>query len=322
MANQESLEVSVIVPAYNIAEYLSTCLDSILAQDFESFEIIIVDDGSTDQTSEIANEYEKKFDKISVIHQKNAGLSAARNAGVKKAKGNYLAFIDGDDLIAKSFLSALYNAIKSTSSELAVCELIEFSTQTPDEKAISKPVAKKREEAVAGLLVGQENRDIIVCNKLFKKELFKNIKFPVGELHEDNLTTYKLFAETNSVAYIKDRLYYYRKRPGSIMAEQDLLARLKIKERAAKEAIVYFKDDSSLESAAKIALLLVKFAYLDNIASGKIHDKKLWQETIKEINASRKSYKINPYLTKKLKLYLTLLKTPMSYKTFRKIVHE
>ncbi|MBR3365774.1 glycosyltransferase [Candidatus Saccharibacteria bacterium] len=322
MADQESLKVSIIVPAYNIAEYLPACLDSILAQDFEDFEIIIIDDGSTDQTPKIADEYEEKFDKISTIHQKNAGLSAARNTGIKKAKGKYLAFIDGDDLIAKSFLRALYGAIESTSSDLAVCELIEFSNQIPDEKAVSSPEVKTREEAVSGLLVGQENRDIIVCNKLFKKELFENIKFPVGELHEDNLTTYKLFAETNSVAYIKDRLYYYRKRPGSIMAEQDLLARLKIKERAAKEAISYFKNDPALKSAAEISLLLVKFAYLDNIASGKIHNKELWQETIKEINASRKFYKTNPYLTKKLKLYLALLKTPISYKTFRKIFHE
>ena len=322
MAAQKDLEISVIVPAYNIEKYLAPCLDSILAQDFENFEIVIVDDGSTDQTSKIADEYQKKFDQISVVHKKNAGLSAARNTGIKKAKGNYLAFIDGDDLIAKSFLSALYGALENTSSDLAVCEIIEFLNQIPDEKAVSRPEVKKKEAAVITLLVGQENRDIIVCNKLFKKELFENIKFPIGELHEDNLTTYKLFAEATSVAYIKDKLYYYRKRPGSIMAEQDLLARLKIKERAAREAISYFKNDPALKSAAEISLLLVRFAYLDNIASGKIHNKKLWQETIQEINTSRTLYKSNPYLTKKLKLYLTLLKTPISYKTFRKIIHE
>ncbi len=322
MADQKSLKISVIVPAYNIENYLSNCLDSILAQDFSDYEIIVVDDGSSDGTSKICDEYAKKYDKISTIHQKNAGLSAARNTGIKNAKGEYLAFIDGDDLIAKSFLSRLYKAAASTSSDISICNIYEFS-KTPISSIKSSEIkVVDGNDATKRLLIGQENRDIIVCNKLFKKEIFESIKFPVGQLHEDTLTTYKLLSIASKVADVDDVLYFYRKRPGSIMAEQDLLERLKIKERAAKEATEYFKNNLELKQAAEIALLLSKFAYLDNIASGKIHDQKLWQETIKEINSSRKSYKNNPYLTKKLKLYLTLLKTPVTYKTFRKVIHE
>lgn len=317
-------QISIIVPAYNIKNYLSDCLDSILAQDFMNYEIIIVDDGSTDGTAEICDDYQKHYDKISVIHQKNSGLSGARNAGIKQSKGEYLAFIDGDDLVASDFLSKLYQSIIKTSSEITICRFVEFSGTLPG-TALTKATAHKEysaDEVVVRLLTQQENYDIVTWNKLYKKKLFDGIEFPIGKLHEDTLTTYKVLAAATKITCLEDELYYYRQRPGSIMAEQDLLNRLKIKEDAAKDAIKYFSNDSKLESAAEVALLLSNIAYLDNIASGKIHDKKLWRKTIEKINASRNLYKDNPYLTKKLKLYLGLLKTPIAYKAFRRIVHE
>ncbi|MBR3177415.1 glycosyltransferase [Candidatus Saccharibacteria bacterium] len=321
MANQKSL-VSIIIPAYNIDEYLSACLDSALSQDFSNYEIVVIDDGSTDNTPKISDEYAKKYENVITIHQKNSGLSSARNTGIKRAKGEYVALIDGDDIIAPNFLARLYQAVTKTNSDIAICNFQEFSDTIPAVSAPSKISVESRNEAVKKLLIQQENRDIIACNKLYKKEIFKNIEFPVGQLHEDTLTTYKLLAAANRVANIDDALYFYRKREGSIMAEQDLKKRLEIKERAANEAIAYFENNPELKLAAEVALLLSKFAYLDNIASGKIHDQKLWQGTIKEINSSRKNYKTNPYLTKKLKLYLVLLKMPLVYKTFRKIIHE
>ena len=314
--------ISVIVPAYNIKNYISDCLNSILAQDFLGYEIVIVNDGSTDDTPKICSKYAEKYNKIKVIHQKNAGLSAARNTGIKNAKGKYLAFIDGDDIIDKNFLSRLYQAIETTGSDIAICNFIEFSETVPTSaKASSEIKVVNRDEAVTALLIKQENRDVIACNKLYKKELFKNIKFPVGEIHEDNLTTYKLLAAASKVANIEDGLYFYRRHSGSITDTHELVLGLKMKERAAREAIEYFKSNQKLERAAEIALLLSEFAYLDNIASGKIHDQELWRETIKKINSSHKSYKTNPYLTKKLKLYLALLRFPSLYKLFRKIIH-
>ena len=315
--------ISIIVPAYNIEEYLSPCMDSILSQDYENFEIVLIDDGSTDNTPSICNKYKEKDSRVIVIHQRNAGLSVARNAGIKHARGKYLAFVDGDDLIAPGFLSGLYQAASENSAEVTMCGYAEFSG-TPDKFSPKKSTCKTYDssEIVTRLFIAQENYDIVTWNKLYKKELFNTISFPIGELHEDTLTTYKILAAANKIATLEDKLYYYRKRSGSIMAEQDLLDRLKTKERAAKEAIKYFSNDNNLKSAAEVALLLAKVAYLDNIASGKIRDKNLWQRTIKEINVSRKEYKNNPYLTKKLKLYLNLLKTPFVYKLFRKTIHE
>ena len=312
--------ISVIVPAYEVEKYLSECISSLLSQVFQDFEIIIIDDGSTDGTSQLCDKY--KSPKIKVIHQKNAGLSAARNIGIKQSKGEYLAFIDGDDIVAPNFLSRLLEAAEGASAEIAICDFLEFTDKIPQTASNGRQKIYSSEEVVKELLISQENYYIIACNKLYKKELFKGIEFPVGKLHEDNLTTYKLLARASKITTLSDKLYFYRRREGSIMAEQDLLARLKVKECAAKEAIKYFDENPDLKQAAEVALLLSKFAYLDNIASGKIHNQELWQKTIKEIKASKKAYQKNPYLTKKLKLYLKLLNAPASYKTFRKIIHE
>lgn len=315
--------ITLIITVYNIEEYLPACLDSALMQTYSNFEIILVDDGSSDGSAKICDEYAEKFEQVSVIHQKNMGLSGARNTGIKNAKGEYLALIDGDDLIASIFLSRLYQAVETTGSDVAICNFIEFSETVPVATKASEIKAVSRNKAVTTLLVGQENRDVIVCNKLYKKTLFKNIEFPIGEIHEDNLTTYKLLAAASKVANIEDGLYFYRRHSGSITDTHELLLGLKMKERAAKEAIEYFKNDPELKQAAEISLLLARFGYLDNIASGKVYDKELWQKTIKEIDAKREAYKSNPYLTKKLKLYLRLMKTPggSTYKLFRRIKH-
>ena len=219
--------VSVIVPAYNIEHFLPNCLDSILSGTYDNYEIIVVDDGSSDETGKICNQYEKRFSKIRIIHQENAGLSVARNTGIKAAKGKYLAFIDGDDLVSPNFLLDLANIAELIPADIVECGYLEFSNNPPKSSGGQDLLVKTRREATADLLVGQENLDIVTWNKLYDRELFKEIKFPANELHEDNLTTYKLFAAAVRIAVIDKELYYYRKRGGSIMAEQNLLARLK-----------------------------------------------------------------------------------------------
>ena len=118
-------KVSIIIPAYNIEKYLSACLDSALSQDFSNYEIVVIDDGSTDNTPKISDEYAKKYENVITIHQKNSGLSSARNTGIKRAKGEYVALIDGDDIIAPNFLARLYQAVTKTNSDIAICNFQE-----------------------------------------------------------------------------------------------------------------------------------------------------------------------------------------------------
>lgn len=316
------MKISVIIPAYNIEKYISECIESVLNQNFsDDYEVIIVDDGSTDNTVEEINKYNQK--NVKTIHQKNAGLSAARNTGIDKAAGEYIAFIDGDDIISEDFLSVLYDSLIDNSSDIAICGIKEFCDKTPQVKTQNNDAETVNgEDATIRLLIGQENQDIIVCNKLYKKELFKNIRFPEGKLHEDNLTTYKLFGKTKNVSTVQEDLYFYRKRKGSIMAEQDIRDRLEIKEQAAKEAIEYFEGNQTLKDAAEVSFLLSQFAFLDNVASGKIKNQELWRNKLSNIKNNRKKFSNNPLITKKLKIYLTLIKIPVLYKIFRKIRHE
>ena len=326
--------VSVIVPVYNIEKYLPTCLDSLANQTYQNFEIILIDDGSTDGTAKVCDLFAeltrkrqslaktKSIKDIKIIHQKNAGLSAARNTGIEKSKGELLAFIDGDDFVSPDFLSSLVGALKNTQSDLAVCDFQTFEKTTEiqpklqDFSAASKTLSG--EQAAIGLLVGQENREIMTCNKLYRRKLFKHIKFPVGELHEDSLTTYKFFAIAQKVVYLDQPLYFYRQnRTGSIMNKQTLLARLSQREKAAREAIEYFEKskNQNLKSAAEVSLLTAKFAYLDNAIAKRI-PKTSGAEALDWIKTHKAEYLKNPYLTKKLKLYLTNLNF---YKLFRKL---
>lgn len=254
--------ISVIVPVYNVEEEIPKCLLSILLQKFTDFEIIAIDDGSTDGSADILNEFAKKYQQMKVFHTKNKGLSAARNLGLSKASGKYIAFIDGDDYIDPEFLSKLYQSLVDSDADIAVCGFTEFH----DEKA--KDYCPKREVlqgkvATIRLLKEQENLDIITWNKLYKKSLFRIIKFPVGKNHEDNFTTYKLFNKAKNVSFIDLPLYNYVRREKSITKKEKTIARLNAKLEAAREAKKYFKNNAELFPAAEFSEILAFFQMID-----------------------------------------------------------
>lgn len=314
--------VTLVVAIYNIEKYLPACLDSILAQTYSNLEIILVDDGSSDGSSTICDHYKARNNRIKVIHQKNAGLSAARNTGLKKASGDLIAFVDGDDYLAPTFISELLMAL-SPDADIAVCGYTEKSARSnvevlPPAGPLTGIAATKR------LLISEENYDIVAWNKLYRTSLFRDyqIQYPVGSVHEDALTTYKVYSHARKVSCIARPLYFYCHRQGSIMDGSSRLQSLTIRERAAREAIDYFHKQSSLLPAAKVALLLAKFAFLDASLSGDLPEK-YSLEAISWIRVHARSYRSNPAMTKKLKLYLRLVKTPnaSAYKLFRRLKH-
>lgn len=209
--------ISVIVPIYNVEVYLRKCIDSILAQDYPNLEIILVDDGATDNCGQICDEYAQKHSNITVIHKKNGGLSSARNAGIEIAKGKYISFVDSDDWIESDMISTLYNDLKQDNADISaiVCyqeysdgRLIKNSHQT--EKSLLS-----REEALSCFLF---NDYLTPCawGKLYNIELWKDIRFPEGKLFEDQLTIYKILDLADNVVFNPLPKYYYFKREGSI----------------------------------------------------------------------------------------------------------
>ncbi|WP_051207850.1 glycosyltransferase [Butyrivibrio sp. AE3006] len=210
--------ISVIVPCYNVENYLAECVDSLLRQTYKNLEILLVDDGSTDDTGKIAGKYADKNENISYIYRENGGLSAARNTGIDNSNGRYIAFVDSDDWVDCDYFSKLYEAIRTGNADIAVCgykkEDAEQGIVTFDEsKVLSSHSAMK----YLGDIYPKENVLLIIaCNKLFKREIFASYRFLEGKIHEDEFAAHRIIAEADSVSVISDTLYHYRIREGSI----------------------------------------------------------------------------------------------------------
>ena len=213
--------ISVIVPVYNVEEYLSECVDSILTQTFEDFELILVDDGSPDRCGDICDNYKDKDARVHVIHKKNGGLSDARNAGVGQAKGAYVTFIDSDDIIHRDYLKYLYKAAKRYDADI-----VQGLLTSNLEKLGSKGKDRHQQAYDVRVLTGETAiRDYLTYRtffsnstvKLIRKTLFDDIEFPVGKYSEDEYTTYRLVLKSGKAVCLPRYIYYYRLREGSIV---------------------------------------------------------------------------------------------------------
>ena len=197
-------KISVIVPVYNMEKRISKCLDSLVNQTYNNLEIIVINDGSFDNSLKIINKYKNKYSNIIVVNQKNKGISVARNEGIKKATGKYIGFVDSDDFVALDAYERLYNKIIENDSDIVVCNY----RKTND---------KQHENIKIKCKLGNihENPDMIYrmdfgpCNKLYKKDIWHNIKFPVNVKYEDLEAVLKVFLRAKKVCYLNDYLYYY-----------------------------------------------------------------------------------------------------------------
>lgn len=320
-------KISVIVPVYNIEGYIERCLKSIQKQTYPRFEVIIIDDGSTDNSLLLCQKFAKKYRNFRVISQKNQGLSAARNAGIKQATGDFLAFVDGDDEILPNFLADLMTAAEATDAEIAICGFFEVypkNTRIVNIKSRQSMTVKTGREAVKDLLIFQKNIEIVTWNKLYKKEIFNKVQFPVGKICEDNLTTYKLLARAKKVVYLDLALYRYFRRNNSITKQTNQLVFCERREEAAEAAVRFFQNSGETETeAAKYSLLLAYFKYLDFALSGRIEKKyfRIYRQKILERRAEFLRLKC---LDGKRKLYLNLIGSlyGLPYIWLRKIKNE
>lgn len=219
--------VSIIVPVYNVAPYLRECFDSIVGQTYGNLEVIVVDDGSTDGCAAICDEYAEKDARFRVVHQPNRGLSAARNVGLNDARGEYISFIDSDDVTSSMFLSELVWGILQSNADVAQCG---FSTRLSQvvSTEIGKPTFNQlKKSAQFDVITGREASErlqfdstgsyTVVWNKLYRRYLFKNLRFPDGHQHEDEFVSYKIWWAAEKAAITNMRLYGYRQRSDSTM---------------------------------------------------------------------------------------------------------
>ena len=212
--------ISVIVPVYNIEKYVGKAIETIIGQTYGDLEIILVDDGSTDKSGEICERYAGKDDRIVVVHQENGGLSKARNTGTRIAKGDAIAYIDGDDYIHPCYFEILAKNLTEHNADISVCGMQVVSENEYEELTHSKDVENaavdiSAEEAIEGML-SQKRFSLSSCAKLYKRKIAQSHYFPEQELFEDYYTVYRFFTEAAAVTYTDAGLYYYLKRAGSI----------------------------------------------------------------------------------------------------------
>lgn len=218
--------ISVIVPIYKVEPYLRRCVDSLLQQTCENFELILVDDGSPDNCGAICDEYAAMDDRVRVIHKPNGGLSDARNAGLEIARGEYIAFVDSDDWVAPEFLERMLEAMRETGADICECDILRtYGEENVQYAANASSVVYDTEKAMEELIRDGAFHQY-VWNKLYRRAVIGDNLFPKGKTNEDEFWTYRVFGNAKKVVKIPDVLYFYLQRPGSIMGEGYSLKRL------------------------------------------------------------------------------------------------
>ena len=212
-------EISVIVPVYKVEQFLCRCVDSILSQSFQNFELILVDDGSPDNCGAMCEDYAARDSRIHVIHQENGGLSAARNSGIDwvfaNSSSQWLAFVDSDDWVHPDFLQVLYSAAQTTMCKLSACGFFRTTGDAIPDIQDYTIACLNADDYYCGQIHGGVTA--VAWNKLYHRSLFEALRYPVGKLHEDEFTTYLAVYKTGNVAVTPAQLYAYYQNPEGIM---------------------------------------------------------------------------------------------------------
>lgn len=224
MASENLPLVSIVIPVYNVSQYLDECVKSVLSQTYTQLEIIIVDDGSTDGSEKICDELKKRDSRIIVMHKKNGGLSDARNAGIETATGKCISFVDSDDIVHSQMIFNLMKPFLTDSeAEVSCCRFEKF---VDGEKIISTTNRDDNNNASNQSISTRDffEKPIWTTSwaKIYKSSLLKEIRFPVGRLHEDEFTTYKICYAAKKIYWTENKFYFYRQRVGSIMDKQSI----------------------------------------------------------------------------------------------------
>lgn len=260
--------ISIIVPVYNVEKYMNKCINSILKQTFKDFELILVDDGSTDHSGKICDDFEKMDSRIRVIHKKNGGLSSARNIGISNAHGDYLGFVDSDDYIAPDMYEVLYKNLIRENADISACGRYECYAGKKFKITESYYKVLAVQEAVEFILKGK-NAGVSAWDKLYKKEVFNSICYPEGKIHEDAFVIILILMACKRVVFTSEQKYYYCCRADSITTKPFTKRNFDLIEAYRKNLFIVRTYFPKLENAVVRKLYWANFVTLDKmLASG------------------------------------------------------
>ena len=310
--------ISVIVPIYKVETFLDKCISSIVDQTYKNLEIILVDDGSPDNCPQKCDEWAKKDSRIKVIHKENGGVSSARNAALDIAKGDYICFVDGDDYVAIDLYEKIVNLLRKNPFDIIVFDAnridlngdIFSSTEKIQEGLINS------ESALAELL--NSNINSYVWDKVYKKSLFDDVRFPVNRKWEDVATIYKLFMKTNNIYCYPQKMYFYLKREESITKQaldDKTLGDIFI---ARYECYLDLKDTyPNLRELAVLRTVLIARRFIDRSFWGNVDENLL--NIAKNFLQENKDFILKNTDDKACKFYY---KAPKLYRFLRKTKHN
>ena len=240
--------ISIIIPIYNVSDYLERCVKSVQKQSYTNLEIILVDDGSTDNSGAICDDLGKDDDRIKTIHQNNMGLAGARNTGIDACSGDYICFVDSDDYVHPDYVRYLLKICVDNNCEIGICghfptdKMESFHEVNWDEKAI----VYDKKQIFDSFYSDMHVPIVIAWNKIYSRQCIGNIRYDAGYIHEDEGTTFKFMYNASKIAYGKERLYYYFDRADSITGQSYSKKRLDIL-KAYENRIEFYHDHNEHE---------------------------------------------------------------------------
>ena len=243
-------QVSIIIPVYNVEKYLEECLNSVVHQTYKNIEVILIDDGSTDNSGKICDNYSLKYNNIKIFHKNNSGIADTRNFGIAKATSDYIFFLDSDDFISEDCIELLIKALLKNDCDIAICDEFQFiDGQSRKSNLLNSSVKKSKyfifsnvEATAKSMLLRDLNTS--PCRFVAKKGIMAKIPFPVGRVYEDVATMPKIYFEAEKIFYSKEQKYYYRHRPDSITHTNKVKTKTLVYDEllAAEELFYYFKE--------------------------------------------------------------------------------
>lgn len=298
--------ISIIIPVYNVEKYLSRCIRSLLNQTFSDFEILLIDDGSTDKSGEICNEYSKNFDFIKVYHKDNGGLSDARNYGIDKSRGKYVTFVDPDDFVHKDYLKTLFELVQEDEVQVSCISGVRYleGSKIPNTGHSSENVVNTT-DGLRNMLI-RKGFGVSAWGKLFEKEMFRTIRFPKGKIYEDIFTIPYVIAKSEKIAYKEEYMYYYFVRKDSITHAEFDSRNLMMLEGLNKLSEFIMANYPELKDAMQCRYIWDILSLINKACSTKEY-KKLVKKIISNNNEFWNSALENIYLDKRRKFQVRLI---------------
>lgn len=305
--NCESVLISVIIPVYNVEKYIIRCLNSVVSQTYKNIEIILVDDGSTDNSGKICDEYAQKYNFVNVYHQKNKGQSVARNYAIDRAKGEYYIFVDSDDYIESDMIENLMQAIKKYGTKIACCGryiLSEYGDMRRKEFVFKEEQIWDSHTAIKRMLTFK-GIDSASWDKIYHKSLFEAVRYPVGILHDDLVIIPEIMINAGMIVHTGQPKYYYTQREGSVTSQkfsQKTLSILSQTDRLKELVLLNYPDLVQEMNSFYYRYLIYMLELIKKDRSKKMRFKNALRELKIRVYKEMKSILKSPYLSRKTKL--------------------